>query len=497
MKFKIKIKQKIEEENSMSSGAVQGYGSPFGDKETVDSFNDKQENEQRLKGQKLAEMYSTRGLSGMNAQQLISGEREHAGHVKRSKQQGLKNVTEANDETISVDSPDPNATEVSPRAPVVKKYGNAVAQSLRDRELEVVKELGSGMFGTVYKVLEGGAPFALKIVGKGIQFNGVDWQAREKRNYDLVGKARKKSPLIAKHFPSVHMIWEVNDNVLIMMEYLEPVSDPSAVFVPDKTHLLSRAQKNLAAVGPLPKKPGYHDQSLKAETYFASSFMNFLSGFGTKLEQKINNDFPPIDNQPKDFDEEKISLSASSMLHLRSMKPEDLEEKKQLFFGTIQNWALAFPKTYGALSVIEEETKGAPYFLVALSIIAMAIIKMISTNNNQLEPVLIDDFILEVVDRIVKEYRQFSAFKMGYKEKEIGKETNPLSKEWNETFKELHALTNLTPKDMHYGNVMQRANGDLVIIDLGLFREESEPGFKMFETKTRKYRVNLLSNPKK
>ena len=95
MKIKIrKNKEILDEMSSMSTGAVQGYATPFGDKDTTETFNKEQEREQRLKGSKLAEMYSTQALSGKNAQQLVSGEEEHEGHVERSKAQGLKNVME-------------------------------------------------------------------------------------------------------------------------------------------------------------------------------------------------------------------------------------------------------------------------------------------------------------------------------------------------------------------------------------------------------------------
>ena len=95
MKLKIKKKKEVlDEMSSMSGGSVQGYGGPLGDDKTVDTFNKEQEREQRLKGSKLAEMYSTQGLAGKNAQQLVSGEEEREGHVERSKAQGLKNVME-------------------------------------------------------------------------------------------------------------------------------------------------------------------------------------------------------------------------------------------------------------------------------------------------------------------------------------------------------------------------------------------------------------------
>jgi len=93
MKLRIKKKKEvIDEMSSMSGGAAQGYGGPLGDDKTIDAFNKKQEREQRLKGDKIEEMYSTQGLAGKNKQQLVSGEEEHAGHVERSKAQGLKNV---------------------------------------------------------------------------------------------------------------------------------------------------------------------------------------------------------------------------------------------------------------------------------------------------------------------------------------------------------------------------------------------------------------------
>lgn len=95
MKLKIKKKKQVLDElSSMSGGSVEGSGVPLGDAKTMNAFNKEQEREQRLKGSKLAEMYSTQGLAGKNAQQLVSGEEEHEGHVERSQAQGLKNVVE-------------------------------------------------------------------------------------------------------------------------------------------------------------------------------------------------------------------------------------------------------------------------------------------------------------------------------------------------------------------------------------------------------------------
>lgn len=95
MKLKIKKKLPLEETNSVSGGSVEGYAAPFGDPEAIDAFNKEQERQQRLDGDRLVEMYSSQGISGGHSQQIVSPEEEHAGHVERSKHQGLKNVMES------------------------------------------------------------------------------------------------------------------------------------------------------------------------------------------------------------------------------------------------------------------------------------------------------------------------------------------------------------------------------------------------------------------
>ena len=91
MKIRIKKKQVIDEMNSMAGGSVQGYGAGFGDPESVETFNDAQERDQRLKGDKLTEMFSSQGIAGKNMHQIISPEKEFAGHYERSRHQGLQN----------------------------------------------------------------------------------------------------------------------------------------------------------------------------------------------------------------------------------------------------------------------------------------------------------------------------------------------------------------------------------------------------------------------
>ena len=65
----------------------------------MEKFNKKQEKEQRLKGKKLSEMYSTSKLAATIRVTIPSGEKEHAAHVERSQHQGLKNIMAEDDDS--------------------------------------------------------------------------------------------------------------------------------------------------------------------------------------------------------------------------------------------------------------------------------------------------------------------------------------------------------------------------------------------------------------
>tara|TARA_B100001094_G_scaffold320723_1_gene367374 strand:- start:4170 stop:5126 length:957 start_codon:yes stop_codon:yes gene_type:complete len=93
----------IEEMSSMSGGNVQGYtGSPISDEETVKKFNESEKEISKLKGKKLAEMFSTSTQTGGVPQSRVKPEDEHEGHVERSKHQGLRNVMEQNDDPAGI-----------------------------------------------------------------------------------------------------------------------------------------------------------------------------------------------------------------------------------------------------------------------------------------------------------------------------------------------------------------------------------------------------------
>ena len=89
----------------------------------------------------------------------------------------------------------------------------------------------------------------------------------------------------------------------------------------------------------------------------------------------------------------------------------------------------------------------------------------------------------------VKGYREFSTMRIGYDKKGPKVAVGTEKETWDKIAQELFKATGLVPRDVHYGNVMQRPSGDLVIVDLGLFKMQGDsPG--LFETK--KYKLKIL-----
>ena len=483
--MKIKIKRKLKEMSSMSGGSVQGYaGSPLASKEENEKFNKKQEKEQRLKGQKLAEMYSTQGLSGKNKQQLVSGEEEHEGHIERSKHQGLKNVMESDDEaTMSVMPPTvlsnfgSNLQEVSPTA----------RKAVQDAGYKFKDYLGGGQFGKVFKVIntQTGMEQAMKIVtGTPNSTN------REVRNYELVQKARGKSEILAKHFPETYAAWKQNDFGFIAMEILEPVQYSDEAMLIDKTNIASSREDDRVPYT-VPE-----NQSFKAKQWFDTTFLDSLKESSQKIEDHALQGIQlttPVDNGDLLFYTSPTFMSGLKA-QSESFSPEFYNKSDEHLekFLTTQG-KMSFPKTSRILGIVKDETPDAEYIAVSMGVIANVILnirgKAQQELGQQLDTIEIDNVISSALVPFVKGYREFSTMRIGYDKKGPKVATGTEKESWDKIARELFYFTGLAPRDVHYGNVMQRPNGDLVIVDLGLFKRQGDtPG--LFESK--KYKLKIL-----
>lgn len=458
--------------SAAGGGAGQGYaGNPFKDE--------------------LKEMFSTQGIAGRNRQQIVTPEEEHAAHVERSKHQGLKNVMEQEKtQTIELSPEQDQAnTEIDPLGNARQNTPKKALKAVRDAGYEITGYLGGGQFGKVFKVnnpirnreeamkIVMGTPFAI---------------GREVRNYDLVQQGRKKSEILAKHFPETYASWEQDNFGFIAMEILEPVKYSDEAMLVDRTNIISRDEKNQVP------ESAPSNQSPKAKQWFQTDFMDSLRGNSSKFEafalQGIQ-DPPDMDNG-----ELLYFTSPAFMSGLKSQSETGspaFNDKTEEHLNNFLNSSSTFPQTARILNIVKDETPDAPYVAVALGVIANVVMNIraqaLQNKGIQINFVELDRVMANTLITFVKGYREFSTMRLGYDVKGPDVATGTSTESWDKVAKELHDVTGLAPRDVHYGNIMQRPNGDLVIVDLGLFRNETDPK-RMFESKkiAIKIKRNLL-----
>ena len=155
--MKIRIKRRVNEISSV--GGIQGYAVP--------------RRRRKDNSEVLDEMFSSSTQTGGVRISIVSAEKEHAGHVERSQQQGLRNVMEVED-TIELDN-FPNNSEtpaITPRDNEEQKtqaeesyplvYDEALSHGYR-----LQNTLGKGVFGAVFSAedIKTGNDIVVKAVG--------------------------------------------------------------------------------------------------------------------------------------------------------------------------------------------------------------------------------------------------------------------------------------------------------------------------------------------
>tara|TARA_R110000851_G_scaffold11459_3_gene40165 strand:- start:2527 stop:2889 length:363 start_codon:yes stop_codon:yes gene_type:complete len=95
--MKIRIKKKVVIEEMSGASAVAGFAAPVGDAATIAKFNKDEEEDSKLKGTRLEEMYSSQVTPGVGIPS-VSAEDEFEGYLERSDAQGLQNVKRENED---------------------------------------------------------------------------------------------------------------------------------------------------------------------------------------------------------------------------------------------------------------------------------------------------------------------------------------------------------------------------------------------------------------
>ena len=258
----------------------------------------------------------------------------------------------------------------------------------------------------------------------------------------------------------------------------------------DRTNLVSaRESDRVAYTTPT-------NQSYKAKQWFDTTFLDSLKGSSQKIEDHALQGLQlttPMDNGDLLFYTSPTFMSGLKA-QAESFSPEfynKADEHLEKFLTT--QGKLSFPKTSRILGIVKDETSDAEYIPVSMGVIANVILnirgKAQQELGQQIDTIEIDNVISSALVPFVKGYREFSTMRIGYDKKGPKVAAGTEKESWDKIAKELYDLTGLVPRDVHYGNVMQRPNGDLVIVDLGLFKMQGDsPG--LFETK--KYKLKIL-----
>ena len=482
MKVRLKFKKNLKETSVASGGAVGGF--PVDDE--------------------LNEMYSSSGGNGHisldGAEEVFAGAKERNAANKNPN----KSITEASsfDDMDSIDrdffANAENSIEADPLAGLNDK--EAAKKSLEDKGYVVGEELGQGMWGTVYKGKNSfKQPCAIKVVFG----HGAD---RELSNYKTISAAREADELIAKHFPNVFEAWSPRDDIaVIAMELLEPLSAAQATFIPDASYLAGKNKAHRLAVAAA-SYSGMRDMSQRFTHYIQNNIQEVSAMFDSEVYKFAMNYYNSWRGKitPEKLEDAKAEVSPDSLLQIMQIGSSAPRMSQQYF----ENRKASMQRVLGDgsdavhfMEILQQEAPNALGANAALAEIAFRI--MLVGLMAQLNKSEIDAAIRSFAKSFLELARQFTQIPMGYEVPDIN-EPQKTHERWFLTSRGLHSAikalydqTGLLAKDLHDNNVMARPNGDVVIVDVGLFRQDSgwQPKGQMQEMK--RFRKKMLQNLQK
>ena len=505
--MKIRVKKVVKEIST--AAAVGSIGFP------VDNKRKRKSNSENLE-----EMFSSSTQTGGVRKIRISGEKEHAGHVERSKQQGLRNVMEDIEDTINLDDSNGDSDKESKeRMTQAEILYPEIYKELFDRGFKLFKILGRGHFGAVFSAedLETGGEYVVKAVGLG-NANKVGDAAvdRELSNYTTVSAAAATDERMWRHFPEVYDTFKAtisgedftDDIGFIIMEKLVPLTSAESAFIPDVNFVIARkkpmdaADVNDYGIG--------RDQSIKAKD-FISNDMPGVEMYIRDAFRDITGEFDVFGQGDKEVDDLGARLNPRVLKRYQTMASRDAEKLDQIKMNLGQQMLLT--RGYDMANyyyILADEVTEAPEAIVILLDIMITLVKLgklmldRGENTEGVIKSLTTSSIQKVATAFINGIRKNTSVPMGFSKYNIGGEwSGSPGRDLTTAIQLLHKKTGLFAKDIHDQNVMKReGGGDIVIVDLGLFR--MDPKFKeevndLSESiiKDRAYRIKILTKGKK
>jgi serine/threonine protein kinase len=488
----------LEEVSAMSGGAVQGHANPRKDDE-------------------LKEMYSSTALTGRNYRIKICGKKEQAGHVERSQQQGLRNVMEDDDATFDLgddsfedtfsDSEVNTSSALSSAPSGPMDVDDIIEDQSKKKGIELKSVLGRGQYGRVYlgEYVDSDLECAVKIVGlgrsKNIPKNMID---QEIGNYNKVSKARENNEDIWTHFPEVYDSWIYDDEDglgfylgFIVMEKLKPATEEQNAFIPDLYSWLAR--RNPMDIEDIELHYKEKKDLTKRATYWARD-LDYVTRVFDMYDDLMRRNEPIDDSDKEEYDKILTTVSKSSLKRYERMADRDPEKIKALIKDRMQKlgyWATNFEWLDGR-DILDKDLGPDSYIKLIWADLIYALARVgYFTNTPERE---INQMIKEMSAEVINGYRKTTGFPTSFKsggelskdKKDRDSQFAPAQDLYN-AMRELYKQTGLLSKDVHDGNVMVRdGSNDLVIVDLGLFKQLRKPT-KLSVKESRKYRIKLLT----
>jgi serine/threonine protein kinase len=353
---------------------------------------------------------------------------------------------------------------------------DAAKRALEDKGYTIESQLGKGQWGTVYKAKNNfKQPCAVKVVTG----EGAD---RELSNYQTIGAARSANKLIAKHFPNVMEAWSPRDGIaVIAMELLEPLNDAQATFLPDASYLAGKNKPHRLAAA----SQSYHgmrDMSQRFTHFIQNNIQEVSAMFDARvytLTMDWRGDYLGKMTEER-MEDAKSNVSPESLLQIIKIEAAAPEMSKQYFNNrkaSMQRILGAGSDAISFMEILEEESPDSLGANAALSEIAFRI--MLVGLMAQVGKGEIDAEIGAFAKNFLRDARQFTQIPSAYEVPSInmpqrGHERRFLtSKGLHSAIKALYDQTGLIAKDVDDSNIMSRPNGDVVIVDVGLFRPDS------------------------
>ena len=241
--MKIRVKRRVQEVSAVAG--IVGHVSPRPKRKKSNS-------------EMIDEMFSSSTQTGGVRISIVSAEKEHAGHVERSKQQGLKNVMEDVEDTLDLGTSPKLDRALAGEEPMEDRQEyKPLYDEILTHNYKLTGVLGQGQFGIVFSAedLSSGGDYVVKVVGMGENEN-VNQQDidRELNNYSVISRAAQTDERMWKHFPETYETWKAKvpefgtlDLGFIVMEKLVPLTADESAFIPDINYLIARKKPMDAA----------------------------------------------------------------------------------------------------------------------------------------------------------------------------------------------------------------------------------------------------------